>query len=59
MSSSPFEENQRKKGLEEHHVTDPMEEYAVYQFKESDGTKLNPTTNEGLNLGDQDNKKGT
>ena len=57
VSSSPFEDNLRKKSVEEHHVTDPMEEYAVYQFKESDGTKLNPTTKEGLNLGDQDNKK--
>ena len=57
VSSSPFEENLRKKGLEEHHVTDPMDEYAVYQFKESDGTKLNPTTKKGLNLGDEDEKK--
>ena len=57
VSSSPFEENLRMKGLEERHVTDPMEEYAVYQFKESDGTKLNPTAKEGLNHGDQDNEK--
>ena len=53
----PFEENLRKKGLEEHHVTDPMEEYAVYQFKESDAAKPNPTTKKGLNLGDVDEKK--
>ena len=57
VSSSPFEENLRKKGLEEHHVADPMDEYAVYQFKESDGTKLNPTTKKGRNLGDEDEKK--
>ena len=57
VSSSPFEENLRKKGLEELHVADPMDEYAVYQFKESDGTKLNPTTKKGLNLGDEDEKK--
>ena len=57
VSSSPFEENLRKKGLEEHHMTDPMDEYAVYQFKESDGAKLNPTTKKGLNLGDEDEKK--
>ena len=57
VSSFPFEENLRKKGHEEFHVADPMDEYAAYQFKESDGTKLNPTTKEGLNLGDQDDKK--
>ena len=57
VSSSPFEENLRKKGLEKHHVTDPVEEYAVYKFKESDGTNLSPTTKEGLNLGEQDNKE--
>ena len=57
VSSSPFEENLRKKDREEHHVADPMDEHAVYQFKESDGTKLNPTTKKGLNLGDEDEKK--
>ena len=57
VSSSPFEENWHEEGLEEPHVADPMDEYAVYQFKESDGTKLNPTTKEGLNLGDDDEKQ--
>ena len=57
MVSSPFEENLRKKDREELHVADPMDEYAVHQFKESDGTKLNPTLKEGLNLGDDDERK--
>ena len=46
VSSSPFEENLRKKGLKERHVTDPMDEYAVYQFKESDGEEAE-VANEG------------
>ena len=44
LSSTSFEENLRTKGLEELHVAEPMDEHTVYQFKESDGTKLNPTT---------------
>ena len=55
--SSLFEENLRRKGHEELHVADPMEEYTVYQFKESNGTKRNPTPKKGLNLGDDDEKK--
>ena len=38
-------------------MADPVDEYAVHQFKESDGTKMNPTTKEGLDLGDEDEKK--
>ena len=57
MVSSPFEENLRRKDRVELHVADPMDEYAVHQFKESEGTKLNPTLKEGLNLGDDDEKK--
>ena len=57
VSSSPFVENLRKKGLEELHVTDPMDEYAVHQPKEFDGKMLKSTTKEGLDLGDEDEKK--
>ena len=46
--SSLFEENLRKKGHEVPYMADLVGEYAVHQFKESDGTKLNPTTKEGL-----------
>ena len=55
--SSLFEENLRKKGHEVPYMADPVDEYAVHQFKESDGTKMNPTTKEGLDLGDEDEKK--
>ena len=39
--SSLFEENLREKGHEEPYVAEPADEHAVYQFKESNGTKLN------------------
>ena len=57
VSSSPFEENLRKKDREELHVADPMDEYAVHQFKESDGKKLKSPTKQGLNLGDEDEEQ--
>ena len=38
-------------------MADPVDEYAVHPLKESDGTKPKPTTKEGLDLGDQDEKK--
>ena len=34
-----------------------VKEYAVQQFRVYDGKKLNSTTKEGMNLGDQDEKK--
>ena len=57
VSSSPFEENLRKKGLEELHVADPMDKYAIHQPKEFDGKVLKSTTKEGLDLGDEDEKR--
>ena len=47
----------RKKGHEVLSVADPVDECAVHQPKELHGTKPKPTTNEGLELGDQDEKK--
>merc|ERR1712136_364305 len=41
MSASPFEENLHKHGHEVLYVADPMDEYAVYQFKEFGGKMLN------------------
>ena len=38
-------------------MVDPIDEYTVQQFKESDGTKLKSTTNEGLAVGDDDEEK--
>merc|ERR1712224_105824 len=47
VSSSPFMESLRKKGLEVIYMVDPIDEYAVQQLKEFDGKKLKSTTKEG------------
>merc|ERR1712193_456868 len=57
VSSSPFLENLRKKGLEVLYMTDPVDEYGVQQLKEFDGKKLKSTTKEGLDIADEDEKK--
>merc|ERR1739838_554433 len=57
VSSSPFLEALRKKGLEVIYMTDPIDEYTVQQLKEFDGKKLKSTTKEGLDLEDEDEKK--
>merc|ERR1711959_574446 len=57
VSSSPFIETLRKKGLEVLYMVDPVDEYAVQQLKEFDGKKLKSTTKEGLDLEDEDEKK--
>merc|ERR1712222_5890 len=49
VSSSPFLETLRKKGLEVLYMTDPIDEYSVQQLKS--------TTKEGLDLEDEDEKK--
>ena len=56
-SSSFFWEYLRKKGHEVLYMADPVDEYAVHQLKEFDGTKPKPTTKKGLDLGDQNEKK--
>merc|ERR1711997_809759 len=50
VSSSPFIEGLRKKGLEVLYMCDPVDEYAVQQLKEFDGKKLVCCTKEGLKL---------
>merc|ERR1712242_527319 len=57
VSSSPFLENLRKKGLEVMYMVDPVDEYALQQLKEFDGKKLKSTTKEGLDIEDEDEKK--
>jgi molecular chaperone HtpG len=57
VSSSPFLEALRKKGLEVLYMVDPIDEYCVQQLKEFDGKKLESTTKEGLDLEDEDEKK--
>merc|ERR1711881_758023 len=57
VSSSPFLESLRKKGLEVLYMVDPVDEYAVQQLKEFDGKKLKCTTKEGLDIEDEDEKK--
>ena len=57
VSSSPFLETLRKKGIEVIYMTDPVDEYCVQQLKEFDGKKLKSTTKEGLDIDDEDEKK--
>eukprot|EP00438_Fugacium_kawagutii_P009906 Skav216399 [mRNA] locus=scaffold457:301634:318818:+ [translate_table: standard] len=57
VSSSPFLETLRKKGIEVLYMTDPIDEYATQQLKEFDGKKLKSTTKEGLDIDDEDEKK--
>merc|ERR1712176_1740066 len=57
VSSSPFLETLRKKGLEVLYMVDPIDEYAVQQLKEFDGKKLKSITKEGLDIDEEDEKK--
>ncbi|CAJ1405763.1 unnamed protein product [Effrenium voratum] len=57
VSSSPFLETLRKKGIEVIYMTDPVDEYCVQQLKEFDGKKLKSTTKEGLDIDGEDEKK--
>merc|ERR1712080_701411 len=59
VSSSPFIEALRKKGLEVLYMVDPIDEYAVQQLKEYDGKNLKAVTKEGLDLDTEDEKKKT
>merc|ERR1712070_53495 len=59
VSSSPFIETLRKKGLEVLYMVVPIDEYAVQQLKEYDGKKLKSVTKEGLDLDTEDEKKKT
>jgi molecular chaperone HtpG len=54
VSSSPFIEALRKKGLEVLYMVDPVDEYAVQQLKEFDGKKLKSVTKEGRDIEEED-----
>merc|ERR1711959_874513 len=57
VQASPFLETLKKKGYEVLYMVDPIDEYCVQQLKEFDGKKLKSVTKEGLELGDEDEKK--
>jgi len=57
VSSSPFIETLRKKGVEVLYMVDPIDEYCVQQMKEFDGKKLKSCTKEGFDMEDEDEKK--
>ena len=57
VSSSPFLETLRKKGLEVLYMVDPVDEYCVQQLKEFDGKEFKSTTKEGLDIEGEDEKK--
>jgi len=59
VSSSPFIETLRKKGIEVLYMIDPIDEYCVQQMKEYDGKKLKSVTKEGLDLDTEEEKKKT
>merc|ERR1712182_43709 len=48
VSSSPFIETLRKKGLEVLYMVDPIDEYCVQQLKEDDGKKPSPSPRRAL-----------
>jgi len=59
VSTSPFLETLRKKGIEVLYLVDPIDEYAVQQLNEYDGKKLKSVTKEGLDLDDEEDKAKT
>merc|ERR1711924_264071 len=59
VSTSPFLETLRKKGIEVIYMVDPIDEYSVQQLKEYDGKKLKSVTKEGLDLDTEEEKKKT
>merc|ERR1712023_153120 len=59
VSSSPFIETLRKKGIEVLYMVDPIDEYCVQQLKEYDSKKLKSVTKEGLDLDTEEEKKKT
>jgi len=59
VSTSPFLEALRKRGLEVLYLVDPIDEYMVQQLKDYDGKKLKSCTKEGLDLETTEEEKKT
>jgi molecular chaperone HtpG len=57
VSTSPFMEGMKKRGLEVLYLVDPIDEYMVQQLKEYDGKKLVSVTKEGLDLDQTEDEK--
>merc|ERR1711916_134186 len=57
VSSSPFLETLRKKGLEVIYMVDPIDEYAVQQLKEFEGKTLVDVSKEGLEIDETEDEK--
>ena len=57
VSSSPFLETLRKKGLGVLYMVGPVDEYCVQQLKEFGGKEFKSTTKEGLDIEGEDEKK--
>lgn len=59
VSSSPFIEKLKKKGLEVLYMTDPMDEYMTQTVREYDGKELVCCSKEGLELEQTEEEKKT
>merc|ERR1712195_19250 len=57
VSTSPFMEGLKKRGLEVLYLTDPIDEYMVQQLKEYEGKKLVSVTKEGLDFDESEDEK--
>jgi molecular chaperone HtpG len=57
VSTSPFIETLKKKGMEVLYMVDPIDEYCVQQLKEYEGKKLISVSKEGLELATEEEKK--
>jgi len=57
VTTSPFLEGLKKRGLEVLYLVDPIDEYMVQQLKDYDGKKLVSCTKEGLDFGDSEDEK--
>merc|ERR1719427_905075 len=57
VSTSPFVEMLKKRGLEVVYMTEPIDEYVVQQLKEFEGKNLVSVTKEGLELPEDEEEK--